>query len=223
MMDTQTGGPPTPEAGKGGRAEASGASGLKSCLIGCVVAPFVLILLVLMAIAGRSGTISEVREFYEEAKAAEREPGPLEDDRLEDKAPEFDPGLVMRRPFVFGHGARMLVNASAAVIELDVIGTDPEVEPYLSRLHANYADAAAAVEAGGKCLIPSINSLDGKAKQFDDGLYAELDAAFTHGKMRAFHDTSELALDIMAKLDTGAAAYAWLWGALEVGGFLPEE
>jgi hypothetical protein len=219
MMDISAGGRPSSEAGKSGK---SGTSGLKSCLIGCVIAPFVLILFALMAIMGRSGTITDVREFYEEAKAAVREPGPLEDDRLGDRAPEFDPELVMRRPFLREYSGSMVVNASAAVIELDVIGADPKVEPYLMKLHANYSDAAAFVEAGGKEVIPSINSLDGKAKQFDDGFYAELDAAFTHGKMKAFHDTSGLVVDIMAKLDTGGEAYAWLWGALEVGGFLPE-
>ncbi len=228
MADTPAGERPNPEAGdwrvpgpeKGGK---SGTSGPKSCLIGCVTAPFIVILLALLALMGRSGTITDVREFYEEAKAAVREPGPLEDDRLEDKAPEFDPELVMLRPFDGEHGLRMLVNASAAVIELDVVGTDPKVEPYLLRLHANYADAAAFIEAGGKEIIPSINSLDGKAKQFDDGFYAELDAALTHGKMKAFHDTSALVADIMATLDPSGAAYAWLWGALEVGGFLPED
>lgn len=66
-------------------------------------------------------------------------------------------------------------------------------------------------------LLPSVNMLDGNAKQFDDGLYAELDAGMTFGKMSAFNDTSSMLEAILVNLDPGSEAYAWVWGGLKIG------
>jgi hypothetical protein len=100
----------------------------------------------------------------------------LADDRLDDKKPAFDPARVDRRPL--GPRGEWLVNASAAVLRLDVPAIKPDVERHLLTLHPSYA---AAVQAGGGSVLPSVNLLDGKAKQFDDGLYAALDQAYYQG------------------------------------------
>jgi len=63
----------------------------------------------------------------------------LADDRLEDKQPVFDTALVDRRPL--GKDSAWLLNASAAVIRLDVPLIKPDIESDLVTLHPSYADA----------------------------------------------------------------------------------
>src|SRR5262245_49764453 len=63
----------------------------------------------------------------------------LVDDRLEDKKTAFDPDLVDRRPL-----GGWLVNASEAVIRLDVPPVKPDVNPEMGVLHASYAVAMKA-------------------------------------------------------------------------------
>jgi hypothetical protein len=102
----------------------------------------------------------------------------LADDRLEDRpAPAFDPGLVDRRPL---GGWRL--NASAAVVRLDVPALKPGADDDLRTLRPSYAAAFAAARSsvGGR-ILPSVNLVDGKAKQFDDGLVAALDLAWYRG------------------------------------------
>src|SRR4051812_23899645 len=64
---------------------------------------------------------------------------PVVDDRLEDKATTFDPGLVDRRP-----EGQWLVNLSEAVVRLDAPMILPDVEPGLLVLHPSYAAAIGA-------------------------------------------------------------------------------
>ncbi len=97
---------------------------------------------------------------------------PLLDDVLADKNPRFDPTLVDRRPF-----GSWRVNTSGAVVRVDApkpLGGDGGDRP----LVANYA---AAMAQGGPGMLASINLIDGKAKQFDDGLYAAIDRAYYSG------------------------------------------
>jgi hypothetical protein len=104
----------------------------------------------------------------------------LVDDRLEDKATTFDPDLIDRRP-----EGDWLVNLSEAVIRLDAPIVKPDVEPDLLVLHRSYADAIAATRSarsGLDVILPSVNLIDGKAKQFDDGLVAALAQASFQGK-----------------------------------------
>ncbi|MHC4253656.1 MAG: hypothetical protein ACYS9X_31450, partial [Planctomycetota bacterium] len=177
------------------------------CVLGCVAAPVVLFVVLAIVVAILSRPSVTERVFFAAAKAQENKYDLLEDDKLEDKDPEFDPGLVDSRPVVIARGGAWEINASAAVIKLDIVGTGEKREAYLLDLHPSYADAVKAFSKKGKVVLPSINSIDGKAKQFDDGLYAELDAAFTHQKMKSFHDTSALVIDVMRKLDEGGDAY----------------
>src|SRR5262245_3848722 len=103
---------------------------------------------------------------------------PLADDRLEDKAPTFDPDLVHPTP---ADGWR--VNLSDAVIRLDVPIIRPDSEGHLLELHPSYAGATRAGKAKdpGAKVLPSVNLIDGKAKQFDDGLMAAVDLAGYRG------------------------------------------
>ena len=139
------------------------------------------------------------------------------DDKLVDKTPDFDPGLIDSRLFGDSPENRWEINASGAVTGLDILDVRDADEGFLLELYPSYSAAAKALRARGRELLPSVNMLDGKAKQFDDGLYAELDSAMTFGRMRAFHDTSTMLFAILGKLDASGDAYAWVWGGLEVG------
>jgi len=107
----------------------------------------------------------------------------LSDDRLEDRKPRFDAGLIDRRPL-----AEWQINASAAVLRLDVPKPQPREERDLLILHPSYAAAiqAARDKHSGQTILPSINLVDGKIKQFDDGLYAALDRAYYRGARSRF-------------------------------------
>ncbi|HND51882.1 MAG TPA: hypothetical protein PLV92_05780, partial [Pirellulaceae bacterium] len=91
------------------------------------------------------------------------------DDRLEDKKTDFNPELVDRRPL-----EGWQVNQSEAVLRLDVPILQPDFEAHYLVLHPSY-QVASKIAGGQAGLLPSVNMLDGKAKQFDDGLYAALD------------------------------------------------
>jgi hypothetical protein len=104
----------------------------------------------------------------------------LADDRLEDKKTAFDPTLVDRREH-----QGWLINKSEALTRLDVPLIKPDQDAKLLVLHPSYAlaiQAALAPDlAGSAQLLASVNLIDGKAKQFDDGLYAALDQAYYQG------------------------------------------
>ena len=73
-----------------------------------------------------------------------------------------------------------LINNSAAVFRLDVPMVKPDREEALLALHPSYAAAIHRIPTWAS-FLPSVNSIDGKAKQFDDGLYAALDQAYYKG------------------------------------------
>jgi hypothetical protein len=139
----------------------------------------------------------------------------LTDDQLEDKKPTpFDPERVDRRPE--GHKGEWLVNASAAVLGLDVPVIKPDAEPYLLTLHPSYAAAARANPYPNT--LPSVNLLDGKAKQFDDGLYAALDQAYYQGLEDKLHGHVQLVRRLFDKVGKDSPAAPFLAAGLELAG-----
>lgn len=135
--------------------------------------------------------------------------GLLQDDRLEDKHPEFDPSRV--------HPSTRdgwQVNLSDAVIQLDVPTIKPDVDTALLDLHASYKAALDAARRGGSTLLPSVNLIDGLAKQFDDGLYAALDQAYYSGLEQTLTAHVDVVRRIHAHLDPSSAAAAYLAAGL---------
>jgi hypothetical protein len=132
----------------------------------------------------------------------------LADDRLEDKNTTFDPGLVDRRPY-----QGWLLNASEAVLRLDVPVVKPDQNPELLELHPSYQSAVA--KAKGQ-VLPSVNLLDGKAKQFDDGLYAALDQAHYSGDGEAMKSHVQLVNRIAAKVAGSSPAADYLAAGLSL-------
>ena len=141
----------------------------------------------------------------------------LTDDRFEDKKPvAFDPALVDRRPL--GRDDAWQINASSAVFRLHAppILTDSEAD--LLTLHPSYA-AAAERRAN---VLPSVNLLDGKAKQFDDGLYAALDQAYYTGLNGRLLGHVALVRRLYDKVGKDGVAAPYLAAGLELAGVKAE-
>jgi hypothetical protein len=139
----------------------------------------------------------------------------LVDDKLEDKKPTpFDPALVDPRPL--GPQNEWQLNASAAVIRLDVPLVKPDQDAALLTLHPSYAAAAAHAPPGS--LLPSVNLLDGKAKQFDDGLYAALDQAYYRGLKDRLLSHVQLIRRMYDKAGPHSAPAPYLAAGLELAG-----
>lgn len=134
----------------------------------------------------------------------------LVDDRLEDKITKFDPALADRRPM-----EGWLVNDSAAVFRLDVPIVKPDQNPERLVLRRSYAEA---VKAAGGSILPSVNLIDGKAKQFDDGLYAAIDQALYTGHGEAIRGHLALVKRIRAKVTPGTRADDYLAAGLVLSG-----
>jgi hypothetical protein len=149
-------------------------------------------------------------------RAEKPEPDPaddLADDRLQDRTPPpFDPAVVDSRPL---GGSRL--NASAAVLRLDVLPRNPQERPGAETLYASYAQAAAAA-ATPDDLLPSMNLLDGLCKQFDDGLVAALDLAYYRGLQGRLLGHVELLRRLHARLPPQSEAAAFIAAGLELAG-----
>ena len=98
------------------------------------------------------------------------------DDRPSDPGPPFDAGLASPLPV-----GDWRVNLSAAVVRLDVPPIHPDTEPSLSVLHPSYTSATTRPNPAGRAVLPSIDLIDGKAKQFDDGFRAAIELAHYRG------------------------------------------
>lgn len=137
------------------------------------------------------------------------------DDRIEDKAQlPFDQRLVDRRAF-----GQSRINSSAAVIRLAMPPIQREAETELVTLHASYAAAVAAAPRWMHLdILPSVNLLDGKAKQFDDGLYAALDRAYYLGLDGALPSHVRLVRRFYEQAGPDNPAAPFLAAALELAG-----
>jgi hypothetical protein len=139
----------------------------------------------------------------------------LTDDKLEDKTPlDFDAALADSRPL--GRGDAWLVNASAAVVRLDVPMLLPDRDAALMTLHPSYK--AAADGRAGRSVLPSVNLLDGKAKQFDDGLYAALDQAYYRGLEGRLLGHVRLVRRLYDRVGKDSPAAPFLAAGLELAG-----
>ncbi len=177
-----------------------------------------IVIAVVIGLAALFGTIfmGPHLDTYEVEYTDYREPespsGPkLEDDRLEEKNPEFDPDLVDSRPLDGWE-----VNASAAVISLDCPIIKPDRDPDLLNLYPSYS----AAESDKKSLhtLPSANLIDGANKQFDDGLFAALEVATFRGSIAAFPAVPQLVQQIAQKLPSESPARPFLAAARSLAG-----
>ena len=129
----------------------------------------------------------------------------------------FDAALVDPRPL-----DGWLINNSAAVFKLDVSAVKPDQDLDLETLYPSHAAACKAAHSlcPGLTLFPSVNMLDGKAKQFDDGLYAAIDLASYHGLSTHLRSHVDLIKAMHAHLTPSSPAANYLATGLELAGVL---
>src|SRR5262249_47305603 len=140
----------------------------------------------------------------------------LSDDRPEDKKAQiFDPAMV--HPTPVGPNGQWLLNESAAVFRLDVPAIKPDQDVGLLDLHASYA-AACGKDPKVRGILPSVNMIDGKAKQFDDGLYAALDLAYYQGLKNTLRSHVDLVKHLYEKVGSTSPAAPFLAASLELAG-----
>ena len=136
----------------------------------------------------------------------------LVDDQLSEKKPAFIAELNDRR---LEGGWR--INASAAVLRLDVPMLKPDADASLLELRPSYADAMAKAPSSIK-VLPSINVIDGKAKQFDDGLFAAIDLAFYKGLKPKLECLVTLVKRLREHVAPKSEASAFLAAGLKIAG-----
>ncbi len=153
---------------------------------------------------------------YETIELTDYKPPPpppsdeLVDDQIrEDHAPKFNPDLVHSQPI-----GGWQVNLSAAVVKLDVEMARPDADASHLKLAPSYAAATKYRHDA----LPSVNLIDGKAKQFDDGLYAALDRAYYRGLAKTLRSHVELVKAIAEKVGPQSPAAAYLAAGLELAG-----
>jgi hypothetical protein len=151
----------------------------------------------------------------------------LADDPLPPEPRPRVEGLVDSRtvptPQPDGTTVEFEVDNSSAVVRLDVHDIRSD-ESELLRLYPDFASAARAVEEAGARVLPSLNVLDAKAKQVEDGLMAALERHLVlgSGTDSAGGEVVALLRDLRAALASDAAgrdaAADWLTAALALAG-----
>jgi hypothetical protein len=141
-----------------------------------------------------------------------------DDPRPEQPRPLVE-GLVDSRtleaPQPDGKAVVFEVNASSAVVALDVRDIHSDEEE-LCRLYPDFVSAARAAADVGESVLPSLNVLDAKAKQIDDGVMAALELHLVFGG-GAGGDVVALLRGLRAA--AGSDAAAWTTAALVLAGF----
>lgn len=152
----------------------------------------------------------------------------LEDDRIEDKHPVYDPALTVTEVF---DRCEVTLNKSGSVTKLDVLPFDESDQTLDGRLFKGRAEAVAAIDAlDGADLIPSMEVVNGALKAVNDGLYAAIELGLQEGTSGAPESKRQLLQDllaaIIARLDGASAAQrtqlesatVFVAGALLAGG-----
>src|SRR5205085_8652858 len=93
----------------------------------------------------------------------------------------------------------------------------PDAEPHLLTLHPSYA-VAVRNNPLSQAILLSVNLVDGKAKQFDDGLYAALDQAYYQGLKNRLRSHVQFVQSLHAKVGKDSVAAPFLAAGLELAG-----
>jgi hypothetical protein len=191
------------------------AYGLVAVLVACL-ALFIIVFVWFGGVPGVANLLDQ-EDTYDVELTDYQPPAPkpddlLVDDKLSEKNPAFIPDLIDRRP----EGA-WGINSSSAVLRLDAPMLKPDVDALLLKLRPSYATVTAQPPPGMK-VLPSINLIDGKAKQFDDGLYAAIDVAYYKGLKPRLESHVTLIERFQERIARESAASAYLAAGLQIAG-----
>ena len=160
---------------------------------------------------GSSNSLEEVTVEWTEYEDPPQ-PLTLTDDVVDPaKIPDFNPDLAHSVP-VKGWE----INLSHTIFYLDVPVLKPDSDGHLLKLRPNYRQAIEAAKQGQ--LLPSVNLIDGKAKQFDDGLYAALDLAYYSAHEETLVGHVQLVKQLAAAVGPESPAAPFLSAGLSLAG-----
>ena len=137
------------------------------------------------ALVCSSGCIPDFLDIYgvecivTESTSNENEP---QDDRIEDKHPEYDPSRVVVE--TFDDGCQFSLNKSATVTKLDIApleGDDKVLGELVFGTRSAAFEHLAGMTNGRNRLIPSMEVVNGALKPFNDGLYAAIELGVQAG------------------------------------------
>jgi len=145
-------------------------------------------------------------------------PVPKADDPLVDdvfdatKVPEFDPQRIDSR---LADGWSVNLSATETKLELDLLY--PGIDAQLLKLRPSYLEALRAVQSH-LTVLPSVNLIDGKAKQFDDGLYAALEEHWFQAREGDFRGDLDFLQRLAAAVPADGEAAAYFAVGLDMAG-----
>ncbi|WP_373652923.1 MULTISPECIES: hypothetical protein [unclassified Schlesneria] len=138
----------------------------RCCCSRSSLAVFSLFSCLLAGCSGPDFIVVETTEYH--LPEADETSGP-DDGWAPRSAPSFDPARVSPRV-----NKDMGVNLSACVTELDLSALKPDQDQNLLKVHSNFRDALASVQSHGIPILPSVDLIDAKSRQFDAGLITAL-------------------------------------------------
>src|SRR5436190_5417161 len=111
----------------------------------------------------------------------------IEDDRIEDKHPVFDPARTVTEAYGATGWCSITMNLSAAVALLDIVPFEGDEKAVDNKLFRGRSEALAAIAAiDGADPIPSMEVVNGTLKPFNDGLYAAAELEIETTKQQLF-------------------------------------
>jgi len=138
---------------------------------------------------GYEETVTNNKEYLKEDR--------LEDDRIEDKHPMYDPGMHVFESF---DGCTIGLNKSGSVTKLDILPF--ENEELNGRIFAGRGEA---IEQLSGDLIPSMEIVNGKLKPFNDGFYAAVEIGLQDGVDGLLQSKRQFLFDLLGAVETKLA------------------
>lgn len=138
-----------------------------------------------------------VETLVKSNEALEKDPN-LEDDRIEDKHPAYDPAITVVEQF---EGCAVTLNKTGSVTRLDIVpfeGGLASLEGALFRTRAEAVDAVG--DTGQVQLIPSMEVVNGAAKHVNDAVYARVELTLEDGVPDALVGKREVLTRLAAAL-----------------------
>ncbi len=165
--------------------------------------PLVLSFLVLLPAGGCYSMMDVLGTKTTSQEEREAENDTLQDDRIEDKHPVYDPDRKVQEEF---DGCKVVLNKSATVTKLDIGAPADLGEDLEDAAEGFYHRKSEAMEAlAGADLIPSLETVNGFLKVINDGVYAAIEVGTEEGAY-GMPSKRQFLFDLAAKLDEARQA-----------------
>jgi hypothetical protein len=139
----------------------------------------------------------------QEVVTEQRQTQPLADDKLSDKHPEYDAARTLTTEY---DGCTVTLNLTGSVTRLsltELTGDDASLD---GKVFPTRAAALAAL--GDRPSLPSMETVNGALKPFNDGLYAAAELSAEDGSDAGQVDKQQLLVDLLHELTTRALSGA---------------